>query len=235
MAGTAAKPKATRTGRQSRAAQVLDALRAAIRDGRYPPGARMRETEVAATLGVSRTPVREAFRQLQADGLLTLEPWRGVVVAKLDQQQLVELYAMRGVLEGAAAALAARHAAPSQLSALKDVLDASAGETDAAHLADLNRQFHQGIYAAAHNRYLLKALHALGDSMALLPSTTYALLDRPAAALSEHRNLLAAIEAGDAAEAEATARHHIREAERARLKVVLEWDRMGSEKTGGNP
>ncbi|MEK9755152.1 MAG: GntR family transcriptional regulator, partial [Rhodospirillaceae bacterium] len=184
---------------------------------------------------VSRTPVREAFRQLQADGLLTMEPWRGVVVAKLDQQQLVELYAMRGVLEGAAAALAARHAAPSQIAALKDILEASAKETDAGRLAELNRQFHEGLYAAAHNHYLLKALHALGDSMALLPSTTYALAGRPASAQAEHERLLAAIEAGDATEAEARARSHIREAERARLKVVLEWDRMKTENTGGNP
>jgi DNA-binding GntR family transcriptional regulator len=234
VAGATVKP-ATRAARQSRAAHVLDALRAAIRGGLYQPGERMRETEVAADLGVSRTPVREAFRQLQADGLLTMEPWRGVIVAKLDQQQLVELYAMRGVLEGTAAALAARHAAPSQIAALKDILEASAKETDAGRLAELNRQFHEGLYAAAHNRYLLKALHALGDSMALLPSTTYALAGRPASAQAEHERLLAAIEAGDATEAEARARSHIREAERARLKVVLEWDRMKTENTGGNP
>ncbi len=235
MAGAAAKSAASRPGRQSRAAQVLDALRAAIRDGRHQPGQRMREAEVAAELGVSRTPVREAFRQLQADGLLTMEPWHGVVVAKLDQQQLVELYAMRGVLEGAAAGLAARHAAASQIAALSDALDASASETDAARLAELNRRFHQGIYAAANNRYLLKALHALSDSMALLPSTTYALPDRPATALAEHLELLAAIESGDESRAEQTARHHIREAERARLKVVLEWDRMKAENEGGRP
>ncbi len=227
MAGTPAKPGASRpVGRQSRAGHVLDALRAAIRDGRYQPGARMRETQVATELGVSRTPVREAFRQLQADGLLTMEPWRGVVVAEMDQQQLIELYAMRRVLEGAAAGLAARHAAESQIDALKDILDISAGETDAARLAELNRQFHQGIYAAAHNRFLLKALHALSDSMALLPSTTFALPERPAAALAEHRDILAAIERHDHDAAEETARRHIRAAERARLKVVLEWDRM---------
>ena len=181
----------------------------------------MRETEVATELGVSRTPVREAFRQLQADGLLTMEPWRGVVVAEMDEQQIVELYAMRLVLEGAAAGLAARHAADSQIAALDEILDASASETDPDALAALNRQFHQGIYTAAHNRYLLKALHALSDSMALLPSTTYALSERPATALAEHRDVLDAIRRRDDAAAEQTARDHITEAERARLNVVF--------------
>jgi DNA-binding GntR family transcriptional regulator len=214
-----------RPANQSRAGQVLDTLRQAIRDGRYAPGERMRETQVAAALGVSRTPVREAFRQLQADGLLTMEPWRGVVVAKMDQQQMVELYAMRQVLESAAAGLAARHAAASQVAVLKDLLDASEGETDAERLADLNRQFHQGIYDAAHNRFLLKALNALSDSMALLPSTTYALDGRPASALAEHRELLAAIESRDTEAAERAARDHIGQAERARLKVIMQWER----------
>lgn len=217
--------------RQSRAAHVLESLRQAIRDGRYAPGARMRETEVAQQLGVSRTPVREAFRQLQADGLLTMEPWRGVVVAQMDQQQMVELYAMRRVLEGTAAGLAARHAASSQIDALREILDTSQGETDAAKLAELNRQFHQGIYAAAHNRFLLKALHALRDSMALLPSTTYALAERPPSALAEHREILEAIERHDQETAERAARAHIAAAERARLKVVHAWERH----QGGDP
>ena len=224
----AAKPNSkTTTGqvKQSRAGHVLEVLRQAIRDGQYAPGTRMREADVAEQIGVSRTPVREAFRQLQADGLLTMEPWRGVVVAKMDQQQMVELYAMRQVLEGTAAGLAARHAAASQTEALREILDAADGETDSDKLAELNRQFHQGIYDAAHNRFLLKALHALRDSMALLPSTTYALPERPPLAQSEHRDILQAIENHDQAAAEKAAQAHIAQAERARLKVVLAWER----------
>jgi DNA-binding GntR family transcriptional regulator len=224
MSGSSRGGGGGRSANQSRAGQVLDTLRQAIRVGRYAPGERMRETQVAAALGVSRTPVREAFRQLQADGLLTMEPWRGVVVAKMDQQQMVELYAMRQVLEASAAGLAARHAAASQIAVLQDLLDASEGETDAERLADLNRQFHQGIYDAAHNRFLLKALNALSDSMALLPSTTYALAGRPESALAEHRELLAAIESRDAEAAERAARAHIAQAERARLKVIMQWE-----------
>lgn len=74
-------------------------LRDAIRRGRYKPAERIREAEVADWLKVSRTPVREAFRRLQADGLLVLTPWRGAQVAELNREQVVELYAMRKALK----------------------------------------------------------------------------------------------------------------------------------------
>ncbi len=209
----------------SRGEWVHVKLREAIRAGKFAPGDRVREIDVAKWLGVSRTPVREAFRRLQADGLLVFEPWRGVIVAELNQQQLIELYAMRRVLEGTAAGLAAQHAAPSQIATLRDLMDQADAASGADERAELNRLFHQNIYAAAHNRYLLQALNALRDSMALLPSTTYALEDRHAKAQEEHRDIVNAIEARDATQAENAARHHISEAEKARLKVILQMER----------
>lgn len=213
-------------GNQSRGELVHAQLRDAIRAGRFAPGDRVRETEVATWLGVSRTPVREAFRRLQADGLLVFEPWRGVIVAQLDQQQLIELYAMRRVLEGTAAGLAAQHAADSQIATLRDLIDQADTARGAEERAELNRHFHQNIYAAAHNRYLLQALNALRDSMALLPSTTYALKGRHAVAQTEHRRIVDAIEARDPGAAEDAARAHISEAEKARLKVILNRQRI---------
>ena len=207
-------------------------LRDAIRDGRLKPGERVRESDVTTWLNVSRTPVREAFRRLQADGLLVFEAWRGVVVAALDQQQLIELYAMRKVLEGTAAGLAAQHAAESQIATLRDLIDPADGADGSVERAELNRQLHQNIYAAAHNRYLLQALNALRDSMALLPSTTYALAGRHKIAQREHRDIVDAIGVRDAANAEQAARYHIAEAEKARLKVILE---LQKETEGNRP
>ncbi|MDD9877329.1 MAG: GntR family transcriptional regulator [Magnetovibrio sp.] len=207
--------------------KLLDAIRA----GEFRPGERIREAEIAKWLGVSRTPVREAFRRLQADGLLVFEPWRGVVVAELDQQQLIELYAMRKVLEGTAAGLAAQHAAESQIATLAELIDTADTAADAAERAELNRHFHQNIYAAAHNRYLLKALNALRDSMALLPSTTYALTGRHEIAQGEHRDIVGAIARRDPKAAEAAARHHIAEAEKARLKMIIEMNRGNKDTT----
>lgn len=201
---------------------VLGRLRGAIRDGRYSPGERLRESEVAGWLGVSRTPVREAFRRLQADGLLVLTPWRGAVVAELDRQQVVELYAMRQVLEGTAAGLAAEHATEAEIDVLFNLLDldAEAG-TDPARLAEINRGFHAAIYAAAHNRYLLDALNALSDSLALLRSTTYEVPGRAAAARREHREIAEAIRGRDRDAAEHAARAHIATAVTARLELLF--------------
>ena len=197
-------------------------LRDAIRDGSYQPGERIREAEVAVRLDVSRTPVREAFRRLQADGLLVLTPWRGAEVAQLDRGQVVELYAMRRVLEGTAAGLAAEHATDAEIDHLFDLLkqDKSA-RGDPGRQLEINRAFHQALYAAAHNRYLLKALNALADSLALLKSTTYEVPGRAAAALGEHGVIAEAIRNRDAEVAERVTRAHIESAERARIELLF--------------
>lgn len=196
-------------------------LREAIHAGRYPPGSRVRETEVASWLGVSRTPVREALRRLQADGLLVFEPWRGVVVAELDHQQIVEFYAMRRVLDGAAARLAAQHASEPELAYMEDCLKAaSPGNGDADFLAEANRRFHKALFEAAHNRYLLKSAAALDDALALLRGTTYSFPERAEEASEEHRQLMEAIRARDAEKAERLARRHIARAEKARLMLI---------------
>ena len=197
-------------------------LRDAIREGRYQPGSRIREAEVAEQLDVSRTPVREAFGRLQADGLLILTPWRGAQVAELDRNQVVELYAMRRALEGTAAALAAQHASKAEIDLLFDLLeqDKAAGG-DPLHHADMNRQFHQALYGAGHNRYLLKALNALGDSLSLLKSTTYEVSGRAATARTQHISIATAIKKHDPDDAEQAARAHIESAERARIQLLF--------------
>ncbi len=197
-------------------------LRDAIRDGRYQPGKRIRETEVAVRLDVSRTPVREAFRRLQADGLLVLTPWRGAEVAQLDRGQVVELYAMRRVLEGTAAGLAAEHATDAEIDHLFDLLDQDkAARGDSTRRAEINREFHHVLYAAAHNHYLLKSLNALADSLALLKSTTYKVPGRADTALNEHVLIAKAIRNRDAEAAERTARQHIASAEQSRIELLF--------------
>jgi DNA-binding GntR family transcriptional regulator len=86
---------------------------------------RMREAEVAGQLGISRTPVREALRRLEADGFLTFEPHRGMVVVQLDHQSVMELYAMREALEGTA-----QHACEAEIANLCDMLNGEAAILD---------------------------------------------------------------------------------------------------------
>lgn len=211
----------------SRGEYVHQKLLGAIRNGRYNAGERVREAEVADWLSVSRTPVREAFRRLQSDGLLVFTPWRGVIVAELDQQQVIELYAMRRVLEGTAARLAAQHAADSEIANLEEIhARAAAAHADPDTLADLNQRFHHAIYSAAHNRYLLKALSSLRDALALLRPTTYTLAERPEKAQREHAKILDAIRNRDAETAEEVANAHLGQAERARLKLMFDAQKV---------
>lgn len=229
MSGKVVRLKSKNGGRRkggegtSRADQVSAHIREAIRAGRYASGERIREAEVASWLGVSRTPVREALRRLESEGLLTFTSWRGVVVAELDRQQVSELYSMREVLEGAAARLAARHIDDAEIEMLDLLLErADAAADDPEALADLNRQFHETIYGAAHNRYLLQTLEQLRNALALLRGTTFSVSGRAETASAEHRAIVAAIKDRDPDLAEQAARTHIAAARRARLRMLLE-------------
>ncbi len=215
------KRKSTSSGETPpRAEFVYRELKQAIQDGHYAPGQPVRETEVAARLNVSRTPVREAFRRLQTDGILEFTPWRGVIVAELTEKQIIELYYMRKVLEGTAAALAAQHATAKQIQDLEQIMDQAEGETEPGVLADLNRDFHQALFDAANNRYLLHAIKALGNPMALLSKTTYSVNGRPVSAQAEHRQIIEAIKQRDAKTAEICGFGHIANAEQARFKLL---------------
>lgn len=205
----------------SRGQAVYEALRDALRSGVYRPGDRLREEDVARQLDVSRTPVREALGKLLAKGFVRQSPGRGLVVRSLDTSEVLELYAMREILEGAAAGLAARHASQAELDALADIeaaYESHAGDT--AELARLNLQFHAAIFRAARNRFLDGALQELQDAIALLGPTTHEVEGRIASAAAEHRKILTAIGEHDAEAAEAAARVHIRESLRARLRML---------------
>ena len=208
---------------RSRADFVYESLRDAISDGRIAAGERVPEEEIARNLGVSRTPVREALQRLQQRGLLEFGAGRGLVVAGLSQHQVLQLYAMREILEGSAARFAARHANEADVAILyrlqKELANAA---DDAPVLVTLNRRFHQAIYEAAHNQYLLQTLNMLHDSLALLHNTTFRMPKRRSESDEEHRRIIVAIERRDSDGAEAAAREHIRQAQRTRFESEAE-------------
>ncbi len=223
----ALSPRARKLGRStaagSRAESVYARLREAINTGQLPPGRRVRELEVAEWLGVSRTPVREALHRLESEEMI-VKSERGLIIPLIADEQIAELYAMREVLEGAAAALAAQHASPTHIQLLEQILADSAAAVDGAagQNAALNKQFHAAIHRAANNRYLLKSLNAMQEAIERLPQTTFSWPGRPRKALREHRTILRAIGQRDAATAETAARTHIREALRYRMMLVHE-------------
>jgi DNA-binding GntR family transcriptional regulator len=199
---------------------ILDA----IKDGTLAPGTRVREADLAARTGLSRTPVREALNRLLMEGLVANDPSRGMIVTELDHAMINELYAMREVLEGTAAFLAARHASEVEITFLREISERDAQFSEPADLVKNNRLFHGTLYRCAHNRYLLKMLNSLQESMMLLGPTTLAKAGRPEAARREHGLIVDAIEQRDAAAAEQAARNHIREAYKVRLGELFERD-----------
>jgi DNA-binding GntR family transcriptional regulator len=205
-------------------------IRDAIRRHEFHPGDRMREADLADWLGISRTPMRDALKQLETEGMLEAAPRRGLVVASLDQQQVTEIYALRTVLEGLAARLAASHASRGEVDALRESLERQrrTPPEEAAALAGLNEQFHGMMYRAARNRYLVAALESLESALALLPGTTYSGSDRPGEALEQHEALVDAIEARRDDDAEHLARQHIEAAERIRLRMLSDYRRPAS-------
>jgi DNA-binding GntR family transcriptional regulator len=207
---------------RSRADLVYDSLRDAIWEGRIARGERIREEEIARSLGVSRTPVREALQRLQQRGLLVNRVGRGLIVAELGKRDVIELYAMREILEGSAARFAATHASAPEMEILDGLQrELAAAPDDALLLVTLNRRFHQAICDAAHNRYLTRTLDALHDSLALLHNATFRAPSRRRESDEEHRRIVAAIEAHDADEAERVAREHIRQAQRTRAAALM--------------
>ena len=189
-----------------------------IRSGVLLPGARLRETDLADRLGISRTPVREAIRQLEADGLVTHLPRQGATIRNLDHAEVVELYEMRAVLEGTAARLAARAASDIELAELVSLNSELAATPAGPQAREVNRQFHRSLLDAARNRFLLKSMNALQKTMLILGPTTLAHPDRAMAAVAEHAAVLAALEARDSAAAEAAMRAHVGAALSARLR-----------------
>lgn len=212
---TAEKPPHNPPGRDTYVRIVAD-----IRSGAILPGDRLTETELAARFGVSRTPVREAIRQLEADGLVTHTPRVGATLRKLDHAEVSELYEMRSVLESTAARFAARAASDVELGELCQLHNAMRSTHDALALAQLNFQFHQALLDAARNRFLLRSAQSISNTMLILGTSTMRADERAIEANAEHGQILTALQNRDPDAAENAMRLHIEAAHRARLRLI---------------
>ncbi len=189
-----------------------------IRSGQLIPGARLREVDLSERLGLSRTPIREALRALEADGLVQHQPRQGAVVRQLDHGEIMELYEMRAVLEGTAARLAARMVSDVELRALDGLNEDFATAPSPEVAAEINRRFHQALFGAARNRFLTQALEAIQKTLLILGPTTLLEEARVRDSVSEHASVIAALEARDGLAAEAAMRAHIEAAQLTRLR-----------------
>lgn len=206
---------------QSQGALAFIKLMQALKDGHYKPGDRLREIEVAERLSLSRTPVREALRRLEAERIVEHRPRVGAVIRTLGQTEVVELYEMRLVLERTAAEMAAKHASAAEVDVMATLNDDIEALVDGGpEAAAINQQFHKAIYLAARNRFLVDAARAMNNALLLLGPTTLADEDRIATVVKQHRAILDAIAAGDVAKAGAAAETHLQSSLRYRLQVM---------------
>jgi DNA-binding GntR family transcriptional regulator len=177
---------------------AYDQLFQAIERSEIKPGDRLLETDLAALFGVSRTPVREAIRRLEAEGVVEHKPRVGAVVRTLGQQEIIELYEMRIVLEKTAATMASKHAAPAEIRALDNLNDAmKQASDDPVQVAVLNRRFHRCIMDAARNQFLSHSYQSLSHALILLGKTTLETPSRVEIVTAQHTTIFAAIASGD--------------------------------------
>ena len=216
------QPIATRTDALAESAYKF--IRERISTGELKPEQRITEMQVAETMGVSRTPVREAIRRLEADGLLVHTSRLGLIVNQLDYHEIVQLYAMREILETNAASLAASRASDAEVNILADIveMESDSDPNDAELAARQNRAFHDTLHQSAHNRFLLQSMSALSNSMVLLGGTTLASGERRREAIAEHRVILEAMQKRDPDAARDAMSVHIRNAQGIRLKMIMQ-------------
>jgi DNA-binding GntR family transcriptional regulator len=195
---------------------LADELRLQLADeivrGLISPGAALDESELARRFGVSRTPVREAIRQLDASGLVEVRPHRGAVVARPSEERLIDMFEAMAELEALCAGLAAERMTAIERGALEAVhegLRALVHGSDPQHYHEVNEAFHATIYAGAHNSYLAEMTHATRKRVQPFRRAQFRNLGRLAKSHLEHDRVVVAILRGDRAGAAAAMRLHI--------------------------
>jgi len=190
---------------------VYEQIYEAILSGRFEPGEHLVLEDLAEELGTSRTPLREAIRRLQTEGLVDITPHRGAIVADLSVQELIELYHIRAVLDGLAARLAAENLTDNNLVELQNILSETQQELDPLNPVDFdefNRNFHEIIYQGAEAPLLYEMVVNLYIKTGRHRHLSLRSPGRTQQVLDEHHNILQALMARDPDLSERYAREH---------------------------
>lgn len=197
---------------QSLTAKVFRYIRDGIIDGRYQSGDALVETKLAEELGVSRTPIREALKQLELEDLTVSVPNRGVVVKGISKEDIQDIFTIRYILEGLAASWAAvriRQPELDKLAELIELMELYTRRQDSANLARLDGEFHDIIFTASDSRTLKHILVSLHQNATFARQSSLTLPERAPKSLEEHKEIYAALLAHDAERAKTCMENHI--------------------------
>ena len=179
---------------------VFNTLRQAIIKGDLKPGERLLEIQLADKLGVSRTPVREALRKLELEGLVTMVPRRGTTVLGITKKHLKDVLEIRSALEELALELACRRITPEQyeeLVRLEALLEEKQDSDNAFELSDIDEKFHEQIYQATNNPRLIQLLANLREQMYRFRLEYMKAKDKRPRLIQEHQQIIKALKNKD--------------------------------------
>lgn len=195
--------------------RVYAALEEEILSGKLTRGTALTEIALSERLGVSRTPVRSAIHRLAEEGLVEVVANRGAIVLGISEEDLIDVYRIRVRLEGLASAIAAQKISAEELRALRDSVELSEFyimKKNTDKLRELDSEFHEAIYKATGNRLLCKTLSELHRKIKAYRKLSLCVPGRLERSVEEHREILCAIESGNAEEADRLTSLHIEEA-----------------------
>jgi len=194
---------------------AFEKIKEAIIKGHFKPGEKLVEQTLAQEMGVSRTPVREAIRRLEAEGFVVSIPRKGVVVSRADKEEIVQLYSIRAELEGLAARWAIENADEDDIRKLDEAIsrmEETAASGDLDGVVQSNALFHDAIAQASKSRILCTLLKTLQDNIQRFRFQSLHLPGRPEAALAEHKEIVAAIKEKKTEEADRLLKEHLQNA-----------------------
>ena len=207
---------------------VFETMRDAIITQVLKPGERLMEIQLADEMGVSRTPVREAIRKLELEGLVVMVPRKGAYVAGVSMKDIHEVYEVRSALEMLAVTLAAERITEEELDALERQVLRESEEEDRQDGSDLDNiiyidsSFHDIIYQAAHNQRLVQFVNILQEQLQRFRAASLARPGRSKTALEEHKQIVEALSERNGDLAAKLAREHIENAENAMIASMEE-------------
>ncbi len=214
---------------------VVENIRQAIISGQFPAGMRLMELQLAEEMGVSRTPVREAIRKMELEGLVVMIPRRGAYVANISIKDINEVYEVRTALDVLAAGLAAEKITDEEVAEMRRLIEVDrplVAEKNYPKIIENDTAFHDIIYRASGNRRCMTIINNLREQITAIRGSSMPYPGRLEVMLEEHTAIVDAIAKHNAKKAQEAVRVHMENAERTLLRVIEEQTNIPTDKKG---